>query len=52
MAGRRYDAEAAMTRSADRQGQLQLGPIDIPTLRHMAASAGLHGLEAQLSEFF
>jgi hypothetical protein len=30
--------------------QLQLGPIDIPTLRHMAAGADLHGLAAQLSE--
>jgi hypothetical protein len=31
--------------------QLQLGPIDLPALRHMAANAGFHGLAAQLSEF-
>jgi hypothetical protein len=31
--------------------QLQLGPIDIPALSHMAVNAGLHGLAAQISEF-
>ncbi|GAA0366073.1 hypothetical protein NE235_02490 [Actinoallomurus spadix] len=42
------DVEALLSRLTR---QLQLGPIDLPGLRHMAANAGLHGLAAQLSEF-
>ncbi|GAA4619438.1 hypothetical protein GCM10023195_87880 [Actinoallomurus liliacearum] len=42
------DVEALLSRLTR---QLQLVPIDLPTLRSMAANASLHGLAAQLSEF-